>query len=164
MAASNTSESSGAEVLVCECSFKIMLSRSGSDVSAPNSVPGSRRSSVSKPMVAPAAQSEDVKVSQEAEAEKIRAGSEVEEVASVIEDIKVQQDDDNQENNEESNIEPNASDSETGSKVKNIESEADFEHIESHEAADSDKESSDIVNEINLKSTDRNENEMDVDS
>ena len=143
-----------------------MLSHSGSDVSAPNSVPGSRRSSVSKPMLAPAAHSEDVKVSQEAEAEKIRAGSEVEEVASIIDDIKVQQDDNNQENNSagESNIEPNVSDSETGSKVKNIESETDFEHIEGHEAADSDQESSDIVNEINLKSTDRNENEMDVDS
>ena len=114
-----------------------MLSRSGSDVSAPNSVPGSRRSSVSKPVLAPAAHSEDVKVSQ-AEAEKISAGSEVEEVASVNEDIKVQQYDDNQENNEESNIEPNASDSETGSKVKNIESETDFEHIESHEPSDSD--------------------------
>ena len=141
-----------------------MLSRSGSDVSAPNSVPGSRRSSVSKPMLTPAAHSEDVKVSQGAEAEKVSAGSEVEEVASVNEDIKVQQYDDNQENNEESNIEPNASDSETGSKVKNIESETDFEHIESHETADGDKECSDIVNEINLKSTDRNENEMDVDS
>ena len=119
---------------------------------------------MSKPMVAPAAHSEDVKLSQEAEAEKISAGSEVEEVASVINDIKVQQDDDNQGNNEETNIEPNASDSETGSKVKNIESETDFEHIESHEAADNDKQCSDIVNEINLKSTDRNENEMDVDS
>ena len=118
---------------------------------------------MSKPMVAPAGHSEDVKVSQEAEAEKVSAGSEVEEVASVIEDIKVQQDD-NQENNEESNNEPNASDSETGSKVKNIESETDFEHIESHEPSDGDKECSDIVNEINLKSTDRNENEMDVDS
>ena len=119
---------------------------------------------MSKPTLAPAAHSEDVKLSQDAEAEQIRAGSEVEEVASVIDDIKVQQDDDNQENNEESNIEPNAPDSETGSKVKNIESETDFEHIESHEAADSDRECSDIVNEINLKSTDRNENEMDVDS
>ena len=121
---------------------------------------------MSKPMLAPAAHSEDVKVSQEAEAEKVSAGSEVEEVASIIDDIKVQQDDNNQENNSagESNIEPNVSDSETGSKVKNIESETDFEHIESHEAADSDKECSDIVNEINLKSTDRNENEMDVDS
>ena len=36
---------------------------------------------MSKPMLAPAAHSEDVKVSQEAEAEKVSAGSEVEEVA-----------------------------------------------------------------------------------
>ena len=133
---------------------------SGSDVSAPNSVPGSRRASVSKTEI----KTEEVKAigdsTSQADDESPVESEETKNISPEPEKAELKSEEMTTEHTEETKTDE-LSNSDNEIETNNEAGDSGFEHIKATEVAST---AGDIQSTFDTESKDRNENQMDIDS